>query len=64
MGGGGRLVNAVMNLRVPQNGGSFLSSCEPVSFSRSNLHHGVQLHSFSNSDLVEGELSNYARPLL
>jgi len=35
------LVSAVMNLRVPWNGGSFLTSCRPVSFSRRTLHHGV-----------------------
>jgi hypothetical protein len=44
--------------------GKFLSSCEPVNFSRSTLHHGVRLHSVSNSELVEGKWSNYARPLL
>jgi len=27
------LINAVMNLRVPQNAENFLSSCKPVSFS-------------------------------
>ena len=31
------IVNAVMNLRVPQNVGNFLTSCEPVSFSRRTL---------------------------
>jgi hypothetical protein len=31
------LVNAVMNLRVPQNTGN-LTSCKPVSFSRTLLH--------------------------
>ena len=35
------LVNAVMNLRVPQNAGNFLTSLEPVSFSRMTLLHGV-----------------------
>jgi len=35
------LVYAVMNLRVPQNAGSFLTSCKPVSFSRSTLLRGV-----------------------
>jgi hypothetical protein len=33
------LVNAVMNLRVPQNAGKFSSSCTTGSFSRR-----VQLH--------------------
>jgi hypothetical protein len=36
-----RLVSAVMNLRVPQNAGNFLTSYKPVSFSRRTLHHGV-----------------------
>jgi hypothetical protein len=31
------LVNAVMNLRIPQNVGKFLTSCKPVSFSRRTL---------------------------
>ena len=31
-------VNAVMNLWVPQNAGNFLTSCKPVSFSRTLLH--------------------------
>ena len=35
------LVSAVMNLRAPWNAGNFLTSCKPVSFSRSTLHHGV-----------------------
>jgi hypothetical protein len=35
------LVNAVMNLRVPRNGRNFWTSCEPVSFSRRTLLHGV-----------------------
>ena len=35
------LVSAVMNLRVPWNAGSFLTSCRPVGFSRRTLHHGV-----------------------
>ena len=35
------LVSAVMNLRVPSNAGSFLTSYRPVSFSRRTLHHGV-----------------------
>jgi hypothetical protein len=34
------LVNAVMNLRVPQNAGN-LTSWGPVSFSRRHLLHGV-----------------------
>jgi hypothetical protein len=35
------LVNAVMNFRVPYNEGNFLKSCEPVSFSRRTLLHGI-----------------------
>jgi len=35
------LVNAVMNLRIPQNKGNFLTSCKPVNFSRRTLLHGV-----------------------
>jgi hypothetical protein len=35
------LVNVVMNLLVPQNVGNFLTSREPVSFSRRTLLHGV-----------------------
>jgi hypothetical protein len=35
------LVNAVMNLRVPWNLGNFLTSSEPVSYSRRTLLHGV-----------------------
>jgi hypothetical protein len=35
------LVNAVMNLHVPQNAGNFLTSCKPVSFSRRTVLHGV-----------------------
>ena len=34
------IVSAVLNLRVPWNAGNFLTSCKPVSFSRT-LHHGV-----------------------
>ena len=36
-----KLVNAVMNLRVPSNAGNFLTSCKPVSFSRRTLHYAV-----------------------
>jgi hypothetical protein len=35
------LVNVVMNLRVPQNAGNFLSSSERFSFSERTLLHGV-----------------------
>ena len=35
------LVSAVMNLRVRLNVGNFLTSCKPLSFSRTNLRHVV-----------------------
>jgi len=35
------LVNAVMNLRVPQNAGNFFNSLKPVSFSRRTLLQAV-----------------------
>jgi hypothetical protein len=35
------LVNAVMNLRVPQNAGNFLTGYKPVSFSSRTGLHGV-----------------------
>jgi hypothetical protein len=35
------LVNVVMNVRVPENAGNFLTSLKPVSFSNMTLHHGV-----------------------
>jgi hypothetical protein len=35
------LVNAVMNLRFPQNARNFLTGCKPVSFSRRTLLYGV-----------------------
>ena len=35
------LVSAVMNLWVPRNGGNFLTSCKPVSFSRRTVLHGL-----------------------
>jgi len=35
------LVNAVLNLQVPQDEGNFLTSCTPVSFSRRTLLYGV-----------------------
>jgi CRISPR/Cas system-associated protein Cas7 (RAMP superfamily) len=37
----GALVNAVMNLRVSQNVGNFLTIFKPVSFSRRTVFHGV-----------------------
>ena len=37
------LVNAVMNPRVPDSVGNFLTSCKPVSFSRRTLLHGVRI---------------------
>ena len=35
------LVNVVMNLRVPSNEGTFLTSSRPASFSRRTLLQGV-----------------------
>jgi len=35
------LVSKVMNVPVPWNAGSFLTSCKPVSCSRRTLHHAV-----------------------
>jgi hypothetical protein len=35
------LVNAVMNLRVPENAESFLTSLEPISLSRMTVLYGV-----------------------
>jgi hypothetical protein len=35
------VVKAVMNPRVPQEAGNFLTSCRPVSFSRRTLLYGV-----------------------
>ena len=35
------LVNAVKNVRVPYTARNFLTSCEPVSFKRRTLLHGV-----------------------
>jgi hypothetical protein len=35
------LVDAVMNRRVPQNVGNFLTGCKPVSFSRRTVLCGV-----------------------
>jgi hypothetical protein len=36
-------VDELMNLRVPQNAGSFLTSYKPVSFSRRTLLNGVRM---------------------
>jgi hypothetical protein len=33
------LLNAVMNLRVPQNAGNFWTSCKPVSFPTKTVLH-------------------------
>ena len=46
------LVSAVMNLRVPWNAGSFLTSCKPVSFSRRTLHNGVSKYRLFLSSLT------------
>jgi hypothetical protein len=39
--GGGHLTNVVMNFRVPQNVGNFLTRCKLVSFSRKTLLPGI-----------------------
>jgi hypothetical protein len=41
-------VNAVMNLQVPLNVGSFLTSCKPVSFSRRRTLHEVSKYDGGN----------------
>jgi hypothetical protein len=46
------LVNAVINLRVPQNAGNFLTSYKPVSFSRWTLLHGVSKYESRYSNCV------------
>jgi hypothetical protein len=38
------VLNAVMNLRVPQNAGYFFATCKPVSFSIRTLFHEVSKH--------------------
>jgi hypothetical protein len=38
-----KFVNAVMNLRVPQNGGNFLTKLELASFPRMTLLHVVSM---------------------
>jgi len=35
------VVNAVINFRVPLNAGNFVTSREPVSFSKRTLLHGI-----------------------
>ena len=51
------LVNAVMNLRVPQNAGNFLTSWKPVSFSRTTVLHGVSQYAAGTHGVL-GTLSN------
>jgi hypothetical protein len=43
------IVNTVMNLRVPQSAGNFLTSCKPVSFSKRTLIHGVSKYGVTKS---------------
>jgi hypothetical protein len=40
------LVNAAMNLRVPENAKNFLTSSVPVRFSRRSLIHGVKIKNY------------------
>jgi hypothetical protein len=47
------IVNAVMNLRVPQNAGNFLTSWEPVSFSRRTVLHGVTIRKYTYDHAVK-----------
>jgi hypothetical protein len=47
------IVNAVMNLRVLQNVGNFLTSYKPVSFSRRTLLHGANKYGVSNSNVKQ-----------
>jgi len=42
------LLNAVMNFRVSQNSGNFLTRYKPVSFSRKTPLHGVWRRSLSS----------------
>jgi hypothetical protein len=44
------LVNAVMNLRVSENAGRFLSSCTIGSFSRRAQLHGISLYEILRRD--------------
>jgi hypothetical protein len=43
------LVNTVMNLRVPQNAGKFLSCCATGGFSRKARFHGVSMTNVKSS---------------
>ena len=55
-----------MNLRVPWNAGNFLTSCKPVSFSRT-LHHGVSKAKMSGSPwrpLTETKFRRFHLPRL
>jgi len=36
-----RLVNVVLNIRVPQNEANLLTSCGPVNFQGRNVLHGI-----------------------
>ena len=38
------LLNAVMNIQVPQNAGNCLTSCKPVNFARRTLFHGISTY--------------------
>jgi hypothetical protein len=60
------LVNAVMNLRVPQNAGNFFTNREPAGFSRSTGFHGVSTSinfeghiNFNKSTANEYAVSNF-----
>jgi hypothetical protein len=49
------LVNAVMNLRVPENAGNFLSSLGRFSFSGRTLLHGVSKYYYIEVHSVDRE---------
>jgi len=43
------LVSAVLDLRVPWNGGNFLTSCKPVGYSGRTLHRGVSKYTHTHT---------------
>jgi hypothetical protein len=51
-------VNAVMSLRIPYNAGNFLTSWQPVSFSRNTLLHRVSKQA-SDRYLIFWKISSY-----
>jgi hypothetical protein len=58
------VVSAVMNLQLPENAGNFLTSSEPVSFSRRTLLHGrsklaiqILIRGFNATDEIYKKIS-------